>query len=247
MEKLGLRGNINELIGNYLTDRWQYVSTIRVNTMKQKISTGVPQGSVLGPFLFLLYINDLPNVCESSQMVIFADDTTIINAGKRTDAAIKNDKVTVSKWFESNKLTINTDKFEAMFFGCDKPNNLRILSKELEYKNSCKYLGVHIDKNLRFREHIDHVVKKLNKFCGLIYRVRHMYPRKCLLMFYNSFAKSIITYGILLYGTAYKSNMTKIEAVQRRILRAFFFKKNSIPWKVCLLITKFWLFLNFSW
>ena len=134
--------------------------------MKQKIPTGVPQGSVLGPFLFLLYINDLPNVCESSQMVIFADDTTIINAGKRTDAAIKNDIVTVSKWFESNKVTINTDKCEAMFFGCGKPNNLRILSKELEYKNYCKYLGVHIDKNQGFREHIDHVVKKLNKFCG---------------------------------------------------------------------------------
>ena len=139
MEKLGLRGNINELIGNYLIDRWQNVITNRVNTMKQKISTGVPQGSVLGPFLFVLYINDLPSVCESSQMVIFADDTTNINAGNRTDAAIKNDIVTVSKLFESKKLTINTDKCEAMFFGCGKPNNLRILSKELEYKSSCKY------------------------------------------------------------------------------------------------------------
>ena len=122
---------------------------------------------------------------------------------------------------------------------CMLTNNLRILSKELEYKNSCKYLGVHIDKNLRFREHIDHVVKKLNKFCGLIYRVRHLYPSKCLLMFYNSFAKSIITYELLLYGTAYKTNMTKIEAVQRRIIRAIFSRKNSIPWKVCVLITKF--------
>ena len=186
MEKLGLRGNINELIGKYLTDRCQYVSTSRENTMKQKISTGVPQGSVLGPFLFLLSFNDLPSVGESSQMVIFAEDTTIINAGKGTDAVIKNDIVTVSKWFESNKLTINTDKCEAVFFGCGKHNNLRILSKELEYKISCKYLGVHIDKHLRFREHIDHVVKKLNKFCGLIYRVRHLYPRKCLLMFAKS-------------------------------------------------------------
>ena len=114
-----------------------------------------------------------------------------------------------------------------MFFGCGKPNNLRILSKKLEYKNSCKYLGVHIDKYLRFRKHIDHVVKKLNKFFCLVYRVRHLYPRKCLLLFYYSFAKSIITYGLLLYGTAYKTNMTRMEAVKRRILRAIFFKKKT--------------------
>ena len=144
-------------------------------------------------------------------MVIFADDTTIINAGKCTDAAIKNDIVAVSEWFESSKLTINTGECEAMFFGCGKHNNLRILSEELEYKNCCKYLGVHIDTNLRFSEHIDHVVEKLNKFCGLVYRVRHLYPRKCLLRFYNSFAKSFITYGLLLYGTAYKTNMFQIE------------------------------------
>ena len=129
-------------------------------------------------------------------MVIFADDTTIMNAGKRTDAAIKNDLVAVSKCFEFSKLTINTDKCEAMFFGCGKRDNLRFLSKELEYKNSfkCSGVGVRIDKNLRLREHIKIVVKKLNKFCGLIYRVRLLYPRKCLPMFYNSFAKSFITW-----------------------------------------------------
>ena len=112
-----------------------------------------------------------------------------------------------------------------MFFGCGKPDNLNILSKELGNQNSCKYLGVHIDKTLKFREHIDHVVKKLNKFCGLVYRVRHLYPRKCLLMFYNSYAKSVTTYGLLLYGTAAKSNLSKIETVQRRILRAIYFKR----------------------
>ena len=227
MEKLGLRGNINHLIGSYLTNRWQYIKANSMSTEKLKLCTGVPQGSVLGPFLFLLYINDLPNVCQNSQMMIFADDTTIINAGKRTDPLIKNDIVAVSKWFKSSKLTINTDKCEAMFFGCGKPDNLNILSNILGNQNSCKYLVVHIDKTLKFREHIDHVVKKLNKFCGLMYRVRHLYPRKCLLMFYNSYAKSVITYGLLLYGTAAKSNLSKIETVQRRILRAIYFKRKS--------------------
>ena len=68
-------------------------------------------------------------------------------------------------------------------------------------------------------------MQKLNKFCGLIYRVRDLYPRKCLLMFYNSFARSVISYGILVYGSAAKTNLKKIENAQRRIIRAIFFKK----------------------
>ena len=82
-----------------------------------------------------------------------------------------------------------------------------------------------MDKTLRFREHIDHVEKKLNKFCGLIYHVRHMFTQKCLLMFYNSFAKSRICYALLIYGSAAKTNLSKMEKAQRRILRANFFQE----------------------
>ena len=121
-----------------------------------------------------------------------------------------------------------------MFLGCGKPNNLRILSKELEYNVSS---GVHIDKNLKFRKHIDHVVEKLIILCGLMYRERHLYPRKCFLSFYTSFAKSIKTYGFVSYGTSCKTNMTKIDAVQRRNFRAIFFKEINSLEKV-LLITK---------
>ena len=144
-EKLRLRGNINHLISSSLTDRWQYVSANMFNT-KQKICTGVPQGSVLGLF-FLLYINDLPNVCKLSKM-IFAEDATIINAGKRTNPLNKNDIVPVSKWFKSSKLTINTDNCEAMSFGCGKRDKLSIFSTEIGDENICKYLGVHIEKQL---------------------------------------------------------------------------------------------------
>ena len=78
---------------------------------------------------------------------------------------------------------------------------------------------------VKIHHHIDYVVKKLNKFCGLIYRIRQFYDIKCLLMFYNSFAKTVNCYGLLIYGTAAKSNLRKIEMAQRRILRAFFFKR----------------------
>ena len=131
----------------------------------------------------------------------------------------------MTNWFVSNKLTVNVDKCEAISFGCGKPDKVTILRNKLPYQKACKYLGLHLDGSLKFREHIDYVTKKLNKFCGLIHRVRHMYPRKCLLMFYNSFAKSIICYGLIVYGSAAKTNLKKIENAQRRILRAIFFKK----------------------
>ena len=99
-----------------------------------------------------------------------------------------------------------------------------ILNEELCYKSSYKYLGLHVDGYLWFRERINYVVKKLKKFCGLIYRARDLFPRNCLIVFYNSFAKSIISYGILLYGSAAKTTFKKIENAQRIIVRAIFFK-----------------------
>ena len=131
----------------------------------------------------------------------------------------------LSQWFCQNRLSINRDKCEAVAFGSGHPSEILILDKKIPYSNACKYLGVYVDKTLRFREHIDYFEKKLNKFCGLIYRVRHMFTQKCLLMFYNSFAKSRICYGLLIYGSAAKTNLSKIEKAQRRILRAIFFKK----------------------
>ena len=113
-----------------------------------------------------------------------------------------------------------------MCFGYGKPDTIKIGVFELNYK-SCKYLGIHLDKKLLFREHIEYEEKKLNKFCGLIYRVRHFYPQKCLLVFYNSFTKSIICYGLMVYDSAAKTNLQKIEFAQRRIIRAIFFQKED--------------------
>ena len=115
----------------------------------------------------------------------------------------------ITDWFTASKLTVSIGKCEAISFGNGLPEKITILNKELCYKSSCKYLVLHLDGSLKFREHITYVVKKLNNFCGLIYRLRDLYPRKCLLMFYNSFARSIISYGILVYGSAAKTSLKK--------------------------------------
>ena len=156
---------------------------------------------------------------------MFADDTTVVNASKDNNSPIQMDFNRVSNWFNNNKLTINYDKCEAINFGKPTKEKIKLKENALDYKTSCKYLGIYIDMNLTFRDHVDFVVKKLNKFCGLMYRVRTFYPRRCLLMYYNSFAKSVITYGLLVYRNTSKQNLEKIDRVQRKIIRAIFFKK----------------------
>ena len=112
-----------------------------------------------------------------------------------------------------------------MSFGNNYQNTLTVQNEAIPRNTCCKYLGVLIDSKLTYRDHIIYVVKKLNKFCGLIYRVRDIYPIKCLLLFYNAYAKSVICYGLFVYGRAAKTNLTKIEMAQRRIIGAILFKK----------------------
>ena len=228
LEKLknyGYRGPIHNILADYLSQRFQYVSIRKTNSPLREIRTGVPQGSIPGPFLFLVYINDLPDVCQKSEIAIFADDTSIGKAGKTHDCSVQNELETLTDWFNYNKLSINTSKCESISFGRMYQRQLPIMEKKISQKNCCKYLGLYIDPVLTFRDHINHVVNKLNKFCGLFYRVRDLYPIKALLSFYNSYAKSGISYGLIVYGRAAKTNLQNIEMAQRRIIRAIFFKE----------------------
>ena len=130
---------------------------------------------------------------------MFADDTSLLKSGKKGELLSQPDVERLSNWFIGNKLTINVGKCEIISFGIGVPQEPHILENPLTYKKSCKYLELYLDGSLRFREHIDYVVKKLNKFCGLFYRIREQCTRSSLLMFYNSFAKSVISYmGLLL-------------------------------------------------
>ena len=181
---------------DYLSHRRQYIRHNGFCTEKLKIVSGVPQGSVLGPSLFLLYINDI-HLClgKNCTKAMFADETTILSSKRKRFCSIQSDMDILSLWFCQNRLSINRDKCVAVEFGRGQPSEILILDKKVPYSNASMFLGANVDKMLRFREHIDYVVKNLTKFCGLIYRVRHMYTQKCLLMFYNAFAKSRIYYG----------------------------------------------------
>ena len=120
---------------------------------------------------------------------------------------------------------LSTPQNMRLSFGSNYQNSLTVHNEVISRNTCCKYLGEYIDSKLTFRDHINHVVKKLNKFCGLIYRVRDIYPIKCLMSFYNAYAGSVICYGLLIYGSAARTNLEKIEMAQRRIIRAILLKK----------------------
>ena len=134
---------------------------------------------------------------------------------------IQEDIESVLNWLVCNKLTVEADKCELTFYGRAKPYISKVQNIPQKYKSCWKWLGEHLDKLLWFNQHIEYVVRKLKKFCGLIHSCRHLYPRKYLLLFYHSFAKPIPEYGILIYGSAAKTRLGKIESVQHRILEQF--------------------------
>ena len=118
---------------------------------------------------------------------MFTDDIISIKCEQKATLSIDSDIRHLSRWFVDNKLTLIVEKSETVIFGSKQPQEVFLISKALTNHKSCKYLGIQLDSGLRFRKRIDFILKKLNKFCGLIYWVQQMWPRKCCLVFYNSF------------------------------------------------------------
>ena len=117
LENYGFRGKINEILRSFLKDRRQYVRLDEIETDKLTVQTGVPQGSVLGPFLFLIYINDLPDSCEKAEVAMFADDTTLLKSEKRVDPLLSLEINCVRDWFSSNILTVNPENVKQCVLG----------------------------------------------------------------------------------------------------------------------------------
>ena len=172
LKAYGLRGNINNLLKSYLSNRKQMVSINGFDSTLKDVTCGVPQGSSLGPLLFLLYINDFRLCLSKTSMGHFADDTFIIyNSTKaKTIETITNTELKlVTKWLRLNKLSFNTSKTELIFFNSTKHNvNLENIyinfnGKRLTPVEHIKYLGVFIDKSLLCNHHVNELSKKLSR------------------------------------------------------------------------------------
>ena len=226
LELSGIRGIVLDWFSSYLLNREYFVKIGSFSSCSKFVNIGLPQGSILGPILFLVYINDLPNVSNIFESILFADDTTVSFSDPNLESLISKVNFELKKiesWTISNRLTINAEKTEVLFITkspVDREQCKVILgNKALDFKNSCKFLGVFVDNKLNFRDHINHVVSKLSRNSGILFKIRGSLPLAARIDFYNAFIYPYLTYNVIIWGGTNAVHINRIINQQKRIIR----------------------------
>lgn len=223
----GVRGTSLALIQSYLQHRKQCVSINRYTSSLQLLKSGVPQGSILGPLLFNVYINDIVNICQHSRFIMYADDSSIFISATNIDELIIKGNVILEKfllWSEKNGLEINTTKTKAIVFRpvnkhIDASYALKIGNKEIEIVSHHKTLGIIFSEFMQWDHHIEFLTHKLAKVAGIIGHCRSLLPTKVKIQIYHALFGSQINYCHLVWGTTTKSNVNKLITLQKKIIR----------------------------
>ena len=237
----GIRGNTFKLIESYLTNRLQYVNIFGEDSEKELIQYGVPQGSCLGPLLFLIYINDLCNSATCGEFVLFADDTNIfICAKNKTAAYTKANRILscIQKYMIANKLHINMSKCCYMYFNPNKRqleeensqsdlHTLHLDGSEILRVQQTKFLGVIIDEKLSWQPHIDHLLKKLACCTGTLNRIKDNIPAHLHKDLYHTLFESHLSYGITVWGNLSQNKVTPLFISQKKCIRILFGDKEA--------------------
>jgi len=225
LDHLGVRGVMNNWFRSYLHGRTQQVLIRESLSSRRDVMRGVPQGSVLGPILFLLYINDMHRCCERLKLVHFADDTTAVCI--RRDARVLIDDVNldlalIKDWVDTNRLSLNVEKTNYIIVSdsvLPDLNPVIISGTVVQRVSNCKFLGVYFDQNLDFKLHVNEVCKKLSRAVGMMNRVSGLIPPYVKLKIYHSLIYSRVCYGISVWGRSSVSNVSRIDCLLRKARR----------------------------
>ena len=227
MEHYGVRGSSLQWFRSYLSDRRQYVYFNGHSSETKVVTCGVPQGSVLGPLLFLLYINDLPNISDVFKFYLFADDTNLYYENeniKDLEFNINKELKKLSQWLSVNRLSLNLGKTNyVIFHHRNKPivtvTTLLINRKAISEKNYVKYLGILIDSSLKWNYHINNISKRIARSLGVMYKIRPFVTPTILKTLYYSIVYPHLLYGIQVWGFAPKNQLNRLLVIQKKLVR----------------------------
>jgi hypothetical protein len=235
LSNYGIRGLANDWLRSYLSGRQQRVLFKNILSNPANVTCGVPQGSILGPLLFLLYINDLPLCTKVPHFVLFADDTNILfshHDPKTLEDTINNELLHISNWFKLNKLSLNIKKTNYIIFKnkhSNKPNinlNIKIDGTTLQQVETTKFLGLLIDFNLSWGPHTKHVSKIISKLNGVIRKVRPFLPQESLHTLYNTLVLPYFSYGAMIWADPNNTSLDSLFLLQKRVIRSC----TNSPW-----------------
>ena len=228
----GIRGITLEWFKSYLKDRCCFVEMNSIKSNLRKFNIGVPQGSILGPILFLFYINDLPSAFQIANTTLFADDTTISISHNDYDSLCVSVNLELTRlydWTLQNRLTLHADKTELIAYSNRTPNdgaqdiimnNSVITRSQLSNDSQCKFLGIRLDLDMKptFKRHISFVTAKISKHSGILYKIKNKMPLFARINYYYAFIYPYLTYNVEVWGGLYQSHLQPLISQHKRII-----------------------------
>ena len=231
LKACGLGNDICNWFSSYLSERQQLVDVFGTFSNSLPVTCGVPQGSILGPLLFLLYVNDMPAVVKN-KLLLYADDSAILVSGKnisQVEQALSEDLFSVSQWLVDNKLSLHLGKTESILFGSKRKlhseSNLKIKCNEtsISSTSSVKYLGVTIDQFLSFKDMAETVIKKANARLSFLYRKKEYLNFQMRKLLFTSLIQCHFDYASAVWYNGLTQNLkNKLQTTQNKLIRFIF-------------------------
>ena len=245
LEIYGIKHHALALLESYLSNRNQKCQINGYLSSKKMIKCGIPQGSILGPLFFLLYINDLPQCLSKTKPRLFADDTNLTTSGDslpHLETAVNSDLENLMKWLIANRLTLNVAKTEFMLIGSkqmiksisDLQLNVIIENKPVKRVIECKTLGVTLDQHLSWKSNTEIICKKITSGISALRRLKEFIDRKTLVSVYNAIVRPYFDYCCEVWDVFGETQSKRLQKLQNRAARIIMNMSNDVHHSVVL-------------
>ena len=237
LEKLGIQGNLIKLLRNYLENRKQSTTANGFTSEDEIITCGIPQGSTVGPLMYIIYVNNIMSSIRNCKYYLYADDTIIYTSGNLDECTQKlsRDLTRFKVWCNRNKLTLNVKKTKYTIFGL-KSQTRKIIHHDLCLDNtkldrvySYKYLGITLDVNLNYNKHLENVIKSISYKSLLLAKIRKYITTDVAIRIYKTMILPVLEYGDILYDGTNKKLLDKLQTLQNRCLRTCILPHQHVP------------------